>query len=83
MSTAGLLSTVGDIMMHVGDIMSIVGDAIFCSLSTQDTPHGTYDIPHGSEHPSWYWSHIIQGVNNSFNFTWLAHQKPDSLTHEF
>ena len=40
LSTVGMLSTVGDNMMHVGDIMSTVGgfstveDTTFCCLST-------------------------------------------------
>ena len=40
LSTVGMFSTVGDIMMHVGDIMSTMegvqycGGKIFCYLST-------------------------------------------------
>ena len=40
LSTVGVFSTVGDIMINMGDIMntvgvfSMVGDIIFCNLST-------------------------------------------------
>ena len=34
LSTMGILSAVGDIMMHVEDIMCTVGDTILCNLST-------------------------------------------------
>ena len=54
LSTVGMFSTVGDIMMHVGGIMSTLEGVQYRGGKSQllfeypmvlNTPHGTHDIP--------------------------------------